>query len=66
MSDLRYLCFFAYSGVQRILCCGFFSPFFLRLVYPMLPVSLDFPFVITPSIFSDVYLSITPQNVEMN
>jgi hypothetical protein len=26
---VRYLCLFAYSGVQHILCCGF-----LRIVYP--------------------------------
>jgi hypothetical protein len=30
--------------------------FCLRLVYPMLPVSLDFPFLITPSAFSSIYL----------
>ena len=35
MSYLCYLCFFAHCGVQHILCCVF-----LRLVYPMLPVSL--------------------------
>ena len=34
MSYLHYLCLFANSGVQHILCCNFF----LRL---MLPVSLD-------------------------
>jgi hypothetical protein len=27
-----------------------------RLVYPMLPVSLDCPFLIGPSVFSNVYL----------
>jgi len=27
-----------------------------RLVYPMLPVSLDFPFLIDLSVFSNVYL----------
>ena len=52
MSYLRYLCLFAYSGVQHILCCVF-----LRLVYPMLPVSLDCPFLISPSVFSNVYLN---------
>ena len=36
MPYLRYLCLFTYSGVQHILCYVF-----LRLVYPMLPVSLD-------------------------
>jgi len=28
---------------------------FLRLVYSMLPISLDVPFLITPSVFSNVY-----------
>ena len=28
---------------------------FLRLVYPMLPFSLECPFVIALSVFSDVY-----------
>jgi len=49
MSCLRYLCLFAYSGVQHILCCVI-----LRIVYPMLPVSLDCPFLITTSVFSNV------------
>jgi hypothetical protein len=31
--------------------------FVLCLVYPMLPVSLDCPFMIAPLVFSDVYLS---------
>jgi hypothetical protein len=52
MSYLRYLCLFAYSGVQHILCCVF-----LRLVYPMLPVSLDSPCLIAPSVFSNVYFT---------
>ena len=29
---------------------------FLRLLYPMFPVSLDCPFVIATSVFSNVYL----------
>jgi len=41
---------FADSGVLHILCCVF-----LRLVYPMLPVYLDRPFLIAPSVFSNVY-----------
>jgi hypothetical protein len=74
MSYLRYMCLFAYSGVQHILCCVFV--FFvlctlccrflwiLRLVYPMLPVSLDssscVPYVagfsgLSISIFSNCY-----------
>ena len=28
----------------------------LRLVYPMLPVSLECPFLVAPSVFSNVYL----------
>ena len=46
MSYFRYLCLFVYSGVQHMSC----------LVYPMLPVSLDCPFLIDPSVFSNVYL----------
>ena len=53
MTYLCYLFLYAYSGVQNILCCVFV---FLRLMYPMLPVSLDCPFLIAPSVFSSVYL----------
>ena len=85
MSFLRYLCLFAYSSVQHILCCvfalffvvlctlccqflwivHFWLPFryfltFIYLMYPMLPVSLDCPFLIAPSVFSNVYLSCIP------
>ena len=55
MSYLCYLCLFAYSVVQQTLCCVYVLCF-LRLVYPSLPVSLDFPFLIAPSVFSNVYL----------
>jgi hypothetical protein len=51
MSYLRYLCLLPHSGVQTILCCVFVL-FFIVL----LPVSLDFPFVIAPRVFSSVYL----------
>ena len=51
MSYLRYLCLFAHRGVQHILCCGF-----LRLVYHMLPVSLDCPYLFAPSVFPNVYV----------
>ena len=54
MSYLRYLCLFAYSGVQRIVFCALLVC--LRLVYPLLPVSMDCPFLIAPSVFSNVYL----------
>jgi len=54
MSYLHYLCLFTNSGVQHILLCAFV--FFLRLVCRMLPVSLDCPLLIAPSVFSNVYL----------
>ena len=38
----------------RIVLCFCFV--FLRLVHPMLPVSLDCPILIVPSVFSNVYL----------
>ena len=50
MSYLPYLYLFAYSGVQHILCCVFVSLFFI-----LLQVSLDCPFLIAPSVFSNVY-----------
>jgi hypothetical protein len=46
MFYLRYLCWFAHSGAQHILCCVFVCFVLFRLVYLMLPVSLDCPFVI--------------------
>ena len=51
MFYLRCLCLFAYSGIQDILCCVF-----VCIVYPMLPVSLNCPFLIALSVFSNVYL----------
>jgi len=58
MSYLRYLCLFECGGVQHILRCVFvLFVFVLRLVYPMLPVFLDCPFLIAPSVFSNVNLS---------
>jgi hypothetical protein len=54
------LCLLAHSGVQHILFCVFALFIFdLYLVYTMLPVSLDCPFVIVPSVFSSVYLCVT-------
>jgi hypothetical protein len=49
MSYLHYFCLFAYNGVQHILCCSFALFFFV-----VLPVSLDCPFLIAPSVFSNV------------
>ena len=57
MFYLRYLWWFAYSGVQHILCCVFIMfVFVLCLVYPMLRVSLDCQLLIAPSVFFSVYL----------
>ena len=55
MSYLHYLCLFAHSDVQHILRCVlcFVS---LRLVCPVLPVTLNCPYLIAPSILSKVYL----------
>jgi hypothetical protein len=53
MSCLRYLSLFVYCGVQHILCCVFHL-FVLCLVCPILPVSLDCPYLIAPSVFFSV------------
>ena len=51
MCLLRYICLLAHGGVQYILCFVF-----LRFVYLMLPFSLDCPFLIASSVFSNVYV----------
>jgi hypothetical protein len=51
MPYLLYLCLFAHRGVQCILCCVF-----VLFVFVLLLVSLNCPFLIAPSIFSNVYL----------
>ena len=48
---LTLLVYFAHSGVQNRLCCVFV---FLRLVYHMMPVSLDCLFLIVPLVLSNV------------
>ena len=62
MSYLLELCLFEHSGVQCIYMCVCFCIVFLRFVYPMLPVSLDCPFLIVPSVFSNVYLRVSYQS----
>ena len=42
--------------VSNAYCVVCFCSFCLRIVYPMLPVSLDYPFLIAPSVSSYVYL----------
>jgi hypothetical protein len=46
------------SGDLCVFCCNFsiLCCVFLRLVYPKLPVYLDYPFLIAPSVFSNVYI----------
>jgi hypothetical protein len=52
VSYLGYLYLFPFICIQNILCCILV---FLRLVYIMLPVPLDCPFLIVFSVFSNVY-----------
>jgi hypothetical protein len=58
MSYYRYFCVFTYSSVQQMLCCVVFSFVFLRLVFPMLQVSLDCPLFIGPLVCSNVYIEL--------
>ena len=58
MSYLLYLCLFAHSGVQHLLCFVFH-----RLVYPMLPVSLNCPFLFALSVFSNVYFLLVYEEI---
>jgi hypothetical protein len=44
--------------VSNTYCVVLFFLFVLCFVYPMLPVSLDYPFFIALSVFSDVYLTV--------
>ena len=55
MTYLRYLCWFAYSGVPLILCCVLVFVFIVLCTLCMLPVSLYCPFSIAFSVFSNVY-----------
>jgi hypothetical protein len=47
------------SGLSILVCPFNFLQglFVMCFVYPMLPVSLDCPFLFAPSVFSKVYLS---------
>jgi hypothetical protein len=57
VSYLRYMCLLAHSSVQCILCFAF-----LRLVYPMFPFSLDYPFCIASSVIYNVYVCNNEEN----
>ena len=52
-----FLFVFAQWCPKHIVLCFCFV--FLCLLHPMLPVSLDCPFLIAPSVFSNVYLQIS-------
>ena len=54
MPYLCCLCLFEYFGAQHTFVWVFFA--FLRLVYPMLPVSKNCLFLIAPLVFSNIYL----------
>jgi len=55
MSYLCYFCFVCVLGCPtHIVVCFCFV--YLRFVYPMFPVSLDYSFLIASSVFSNVYL----------
>ena len=51
--DLGYLCLLVHGCVQHILHCVF-----VCFSSSMLQVSLDCPFLIAPSVFSNVYLEV--------
>ena len=60
MSYSRCLCLLCIVVVNKY--CVLFCFVFPRLVWHMLPVSLDFPFLIVPSVFSNVYFYQYQQN----
>jgi hypothetical protein len=49
--SVYYLCLFAWCPTHIVLCF-----FFYHLVYPMMPCYSGFPFLIAPSVFSNVYI----------
>jgi hypothetical protein len=55
ISYLRYLCLFRIV-VSNAYCVGFYFVFFVSALCLVLPVFLDCPFLMAPSIFSNVYI----------
>jgi hypothetical protein len=53
---MSYLCYLRIA-VSNVYCVGFFC---IRLVYSIFLVTLDCPFLISPSVFSNVYFKINP------
>jgi hypothetical protein len=66
MSYLRYFRLFTYSGAQPILCYITALVFFV-LCTLCCQFLLDFPVLIAPSVFSNVYLSLvcTARTIEL-
>jgi hypothetical protein len=59
-----YVVFFVHSCVQHILRCIFvLFVFIFCLMYTMWPVSQEFPFLIVPSVFNNVYLEENVSNI---
>jgi len=64
MFYLRYLCLFAYSGIQHISCCVF-----VLISSSCVSYVANFSFLIAPSVFSNVYLQKlykSYKNISMN
>jgi len=63
MSYLCYLCLLVYIVVSNRCCVVYFVLFVLVFcfVYPMVLISLDCPFWIAPSVYSNVYLKSSDQ-----
>ena len=57
MSYLRYLCLFAHSGVQHILCCVFVLFFFVLCILCCQFLWIVY-FWLPPSVFSNLYLHV--------
>jgi hypothetical protein len=55
MSYLRYLCLFAYSGVQHILCCVAFLFCLSSSCVPYVAISLDCSFLL-PLLYSLTFI----------
>ena len=60
-------CYVSLRSEFRVICvctvhkyCVVFCFVFLRLVFPMLPISFDCPFLIAPSVLSNVYSLMQP------
>ena len=58
MPFLRYVCVCLRIVVSNTYCVVFLFLFVLCFVYPMLPVSLDYPLFLAPAVISDVYLTV--------